>query len=345
MNNWLTNNGNTRSFHVYNNGVINLRFSCKQNDVLKEVQAYLKVHLKEEFLVDACTWDIIASREVSDYQRLQEQIKEDTEIYVKREESGTLTVRDDILHICCLACIPSSTSIFSFMQDIYCTVRRLSIRSFDYSLVLHASACRLKQKTALFVGDKGAGKSFVSDSILMKYDSDFIAADQTIIFSNGQGVRCRGNITSYRAQAEQNILSRKYDKYKKLLMHALDMKEAGNRIISSKINFPPCVIYEFLEKNILMESIPDFFFFLGEGKEACITEVHSEEAYRLLKKNLVQDGYKDCELGPHEKEKIKWKQEWLIQEIIANCSFWKTQKANARNIENRIKTIVETMRR
>ena len=186
MNNWLADNGKAKTFHVYNNGVINLRIFCKQNDVLKEVQKYLKAHLKEEFLVDACTWDIITSREASDYQSLLEQVKEDDEMYVKMEESGTLTVRDDILHICCLACIPRSTSIFSFVQDIYCMVRRLSIRSFDYSIVLHASACRLKQKTVLFLGNKGAGKRFVSDSILMKYDWDFIAAYQTIIFSNGQ---------------------------------------------------------------------------------------------------------------------------------------------------------------
>ena len=345
MNNWLVDNSNAKTFHAYNNGEINFRIFCKQNDVLKEVQAYLGAHLKEELLVDACTWDIIASREESDYQRLQEQVKEDAGIYIKMEESGTLTVRDDILHICCLACIPGSTSLFSFMQDSYCTVRRLSIRSFDYSIVLHASACRLKEKTVLFLGDKGAGKSLVSDSILMKYDSDFIAADQTIIFINGQGIRCRGNITSYRVWAEQNILSGKYDKYKKLLMHAPDMEEVENRIINSKINFPPCVVFEFLGKNILMESIPDFFFFLGEGKEECITEVHSEDAYRLLKKYLVQDGYKDCELDILKKEELERKQVWLIQEIIASCRFWRIGKTNAGNVEDRFKTIVETMMR
>ena len=111
MNNWLVDNSNAKTFHAYNNGEINFRIFCKQNDVLKEVQAYLGAHLKEELLVDACTWDIIASREESDYQRLQEQVKEDAGIYIKMEESGTLTVRDDILHICCLACIPGLSLI------------------------------------------------------------------------------------------------------------------------------------------------------------------------------------------------------------------------------------------
>lgn len=343
MNSRWIEDGDVNTYHMYNNGVVNFRLCCTQNNILKEVQAYLGAHLKEHNLPDACTWNIIASRDISDYQRLYEQVKECDGKYIKFEDSGTLTIRDDISQICYLSCIPSKTGIFSFVQDIYCTIRRLSIRSFNCAIVLHASACRLKGKTVLFLGDKGVGKSLVSDSILMRFDSNFIGADQIIIYNHDHDVRCRGNITSYRVWVKDNLLSRKYDEYKNLLKQAPNMVELEQRIISLKINFPPCVVSEILRKNILIESVPDFFFFLGEGNDNCVAEINSSVASRLLVKYILQDGYKDCAPKILKKEETERKQMRLIQEIIAKCRFWKTGKVNVTNIEDRLNAIIATM--
>lgn len=345
MSNWVTDYCNTKSYRLYNNGVIGFRVFCGQADVLDSVHAYLGAHFKEELLDDAITWDIYAERHDLCLAEMREMSQRHSCLYTKREESGTLTIRDEKAHKCFLACDPESTDIFAFTQDIYCTIRRLSIRSFDYSVVLHAAACRLMDKTVLLLGEKGAGKSLLTDSLMLKHNADYIAADQTILRVENNELFCSGNITSYRVWETNNILCKQYMNYKCLFDYALNMADVKQRTIKSKLNLPPRIATEILKKRIAKKTKVDFLIFLGEQKEDALTEIAPSDAYRLLKKYILQDGYKDYEYGLDEQDDIERKQEFVIRRILSNCKFWKSGKNTLENVEYKMLSILELIGR
>lgn len=341
MNNWMVDHCNAESSRSYNNGIVNFRVFCMQDDVLDAVHAYLGAHLKEGLLDNAPTWDIYVARNTLCLKELREISLSHSCTYQKWEESGTLTIRDERAHTCYLACDPDSTNIFAFTQDIYCTIRRLSIRSFDYSVVLHSAACRLMDKTILFLGEKGVGKSLLSDSLLMKQDADYVAADQTILRIVKKELLCSGNITSYRVWTTNNVLCERHKNYKRLLDYALNLTDAKQRTIKSKINLPPMISAELLEKRIAKETKVDFLVFLGEQKEDDLTEIAPGEAYGLLRKYILQDGYKDYEYGTHELRDIERKQELVIDKILSSCRFWKSGKNTLDNVDKKMLSIME----
>lgn len=328
-------------YKQYNNGEINIRVFSPQRSILKGLDSYLSAHLSTECLPGTKTWEIVVSRKKEDFLYLLQNLKDGKKNNYYVEESGTLTVRKSREYKCILVCNPNMTSFFQFVQDIYCAIRRISMRSLGEFVTLHASACHLKGKTLFFLGEKGTGKSLITDYFLLEHDAEYIAADQVVLYRKGSELFCRGNITSYRAWMQNNYMSKEYTEYHKLHSYAKKMIDIDERIINGKINFPPKVISEILKKRILIQSKPDILVFLDKGKTYTgICRLTNLEVEDLLKRNVVQDAYKDYICNEYEiKDKIE-NEKKLIKQTQSKCYCVKMGRVNINFVRESVNDII-----
>lgn len=110
----------------------------------------------------------------------------DGSLSLRVEASGTWTVTDEHARVRWHVA-HRHTPPRRFVQDVYCSVRRLGLAGLPAAALLHASAVRLRGKTLVFLGHKGSGKSCHALHLIAAYRAELVASDKLCVWSTERG--------------------------------------------------------------------------------------------------------------------------------------------------------------
>jgi hypothetical protein len=195
---------------------------------------------KEVYNMDVWEIRVIVKDEIHESLR-QCVLDANSEYKVIEESTGSITIKNTVLkkrwHIG-----RKEQNNLGFIQDIYCWIRRTLIQQINAkeSMILFHGACvSIHGEACLFLGEKGMGKSYLTNYLMFQKNWSYVAADQTIISANRDGTICaRGNITSYRMEEKDFAL------YEKEVCRKLLCFRQNDRYVhkNGKINLPPALL-------------------------------------------------------------------------------------------------------
>lgn len=170
-----------------------------------------------------------------------------------------------------------------FIQDIYCNIRENNMLCENVSILFHGAAVYYNNKGILILGNKGSGKSYLSDYAILKKRAYLIAADQTIVVPQNNKFIMRGNITSYRI----NILENQYlsdEQRERLLEYSSDIFYDSRRITSqNKFNLSPLELERFLQVKMKQDVLLNTIIILRD--------IRNENIGEFIKRYAIKGNY------------------------------------------------------
>lgn len=208
------------------------------------------------------------------------------------EQSGSITVPscggNVRYHIA-----SNSINNLGFVQDIYCYIRRSIISDLQNKMgaaVLHGAGVSHNNEGILVLGDKGYGKSYITDCLVLFDDCDFLAFDQAVVYIDHNGkIRCRSNITSYRVDMLDSVFDEN-DGYKKLKKYVEAMEKNEFTVKKNKINIPPDILCISINKQLVKDiELSKIIILTDPDYDKGFRKVSSDEKKDLLRRYLVDE--------------------------------------------------------
>ena len=176
-----------------------------------------------------------------------------------REETQNYTVKFNSEENLSLHITKTNNINLGFIQDIYCDVREKNILCQKSTILFHGAAISYKGVGTMIIGNKGSGKSFLSDYAIYIRKAYLVAADQTIVMKKCNGFMMNGNITSYRIMPYDNLYITDVQR-KELSDHVLKVNNDSRRLTSDgKINLSPMeaerMLHVKITQNVVLHNI------------------------------------------------------------------------------------------
>lgn len=255
---------------------------------LDYLNLYLTVFLEKKEIQDMAAWEIRVMVEDEMHESMRQYVPDANSDYiVLQEATGCITIENAVLkkrwHIA-----RKEQNNLGFVQDIYCWIRRTLIQqiSAKESMVLFHGACvSIHGEACLVLGEKGMGKSYLTNHLMYQKHWSYVSADQTIVIGKEDGaIYARGNITSYRMEEKD------FDLYEKAACRELFCFRQDDRYVhkNGKINLPPA----FLEICFHVPSTQDVklkHVIILSKQKYDLDSMHEEERIDLITKYALYD--------------------------------------------------------
>ena len=294
--------------------------SCFTSDYL---HAYLKTYFEEDNSFENNNWHIwviVDNKLYSDFVSELDK-EEDIEYCIWQEATGCITIENKI-HTERWHIAKETMNHLGLMQDVYCRIRRTCISYIEkqYKLLLFHAACVSKDEEACIVlGDKGMGKSYLTNHLLYRKGWSYVAADHTIVVCNEDGIlESRGNITSYRMEEKDFVLYQLKGR-NEIISYRKDDNYVHR---AGKINIPPSYLEDYFQIQ-WRQNVPLKTVLIITDIKYEINKMGTEEKINLLSKYLIHD------LGNDEAGKKEYDREvvvYILRQIINNCNIYSVAK-------------------
>lgn len=296
--------------------------SCNCPCTSDYLHAYLKAYFEEEKNVRKSAWNIwviVDDRIYSDF--VGQADKENTEYSMWQEDTGCITIENkaqtERWHIA-----QEAMNHLGLVQDVYCRIRRTCISYIEkqHKFLLFHGACICKDEEACIVlGDKGMGKSYLTNHLLYQNGWSYVAADHTIAVCNDdETLEVRGNVTSYRME-EKDFTLYQLDDFDKITSYRKEdtyVRKAG------KINIPPSYLEDYFgipcRQNIPLKTV-----LIITDRKYELSIMSLEDKIDLLSKYLIHDfGNVDTKRKVYNPEDVLY----ILKHIINNCNIYSVVK-------------------
>lgn len=312
--------GKTRKY-CYKDWKITL--SCNNQFTSDYLHSYLKTYFEEENIFENNIWNIWVIVDDNLYSEFfsESDREENTEYCIWQEVTGSITIENKShnkrWHIA-----QETMNHLGLVQDVYCRIRRTCISYIEkrYKSLLFHAACVCKDEEACIVlGDKGMGKSYLTNHLLYRKGWSYVAADHTIVVCNDDGtLEARGNVTSYRIE-EKDFMLYQLDGLSKIISYRKDDYYVHK---GEKINIPPSYLEDYFgiqcRQNVPLKNV-----IIITDRQYDLSKMFTEEKIDLLLKYLI------CDLGNTESEGKEYNREevlYILKHIINSCNIYSVTK-------------------
>lgn len=299
---------------------------------LKQLDGYLSVFLNSVTWFDdnitKHVWHINIIVDNLIYERLNKVDSVGNEILICRENTGCFTIQDNKNYVRWQV---SNNELFNlgFIQDIYCWIRRnitYNLHNDSGMVLLHGACTCLEDKAIMILGDKGFGKSYITNHLMFYENGEFVSSDQTIIWkSSDKHLKARGNIASYRIELKDKDIYSDIRNFEALVQYAENQEVNTYTNKNGKKNLPPFLLQTILGIETKQDVQLKYVIILdNQFIDTSYRQIKGHEAIDMISKYVVYD----IESSTDEKkvQQIIKRSAEIIREIIDQCTIYVVQK-------------------
>lgn len=276
------------------------------SDLLNQVNEYLSPHLSHTASEIKETWEIYYIHGDFDLKNKREkkvigtygndslvtaEVYEDKDIsFYHNDESNNKTL---INYSSNQAFVIYGNDVIDLnvLEDCYALIRNICYSHLRKkgAFLYHGCALQYQEKIFLLLGSKGAGKTTFQHFALAQLHCNFISADRTIVWAEGDQIYCSGWISTYRPNIDILDLLPDNLKTQKLKAYYEKMKDEPYYFQNNKIRISPGALLNILDIDGISMGHLDGIVFLehSERNTYSVQKIDSIKAQQLCQKYLI----------------------------------------------------------